>query len=55
MVLTDANVADKKMGDFLYRDRNDLAVYAKSMLALAFHKQNRVEERDMLRRNIEHS
>ena len=53
MVLTDANAADKKMGDFLYRDRNDLAVYAKSMLALAFHKQNRVEERDMLRRNIE--
>jgi uncharacterized protein YfaS (alpha-2-macroglobulin family) len=53
MVLTDANAADKKMGDFLYRDRNDLAVYAKSMLALAFHKQNRIEERDMLRRNIE--
>ncbi len=53
MALADANAADKKMGDFLYRDRNDLAVYAKSMLALAFHKQNRVEERDMVRRNIE--
>jgi uncharacterized protein YfaS (alpha-2-macroglobulin family) len=41
------------MREFLYRDRNDLAVYAKAMFALACHKVGDAEKRDMLRRNVE--
>ncbi|MEC8690973.1 MAG: alpha-2-macroglobulin family protein, partial [Verrucomicrobiota bacterium] len=53
MVLCDAGKVNAEMGDFLYRDRNDLSIYSKSMLGLAMHKINRVEERDMLIQNVE--
>ena len=52
MVLTDANQSDHEMADFLYRDRTRLAVYAKSMLGLAYHKIGDIPRRDMLIRNI---
>ena len=41
------------MRDYLYRDRNDLPVYAKSMFALALNTIGDTEKRDMLRQNIE--
>ncbi len=53
MVLCDADKVDGKMRDFLYRDRNQLAVYSKAMLGLSMHKTGKLEERDMLIRNIE--
>jgi uncharacterized protein YfaS (alpha-2-macroglobulin family) len=53
MVLCDADKVGGKMRDFLYRDRNQLAVYSKAMLGLAMHKTGKMEERDMLIRNIE--
>lgn len=52
MVLVDAKADSKEMRDFLYRDRNNLAVYAKAMFALALHKAGDVEKRDMLMQNI---
>ncbi len=53
MVLADADVQDKAMREYLYTDRNVLAVYAKAMFALALHTQGRIEQRDMLIRNID--
>jgi hypothetical protein len=53
MVLADEKVDNADMKDFLFRDRNHLSVYAKSMVALAFHKLGHAEQRDMLRRNVE--
>ncbi|MBM3334889.1 alpha-2-macroglobulin, partial [Candidatus Sumerlaeota bacterium] len=53
MVLGDAGVEDKDMREFLYRDRNQLSVYAKAMFGIALHKQKREAERDMIIRNIE--
>ena len=53
MVLCDADKVDAGMRDFLYRDRNQLSVYAKAMLGLAMHKIGKIKERDMLVRNIE--
>ena len=40
------------MLDFLYRDRTQLAVYAKAMFGLALHKQNESEKLDMILQNI---
>ncbi|MFB3892685.1 MAG: alpha-2-macroglobulin [Phycisphaerae bacterium] len=56
MVLVDqdkANLDNKEMRDFLYRDRNNLAVYAKAMFGLALHRVGETEERDMLITNVE--
>ncbi len=53
MVLADAKRQNAAMRDFLYRDRNQLAVYAKSMLGMAFHKQGHAAKVAMLVRNIE--
>jgi hypothetical protein len=53
MVLTDAGKPDKDMGEYLYRDRNHLSVYAKSMAGMAYHTSGKFEMRDMLIRNIE--
>jgi len=53
MVLNDADHRNAEMRDYLYRDRNNLAVYAKAMLALALHKQGDKEKAAMLQRNIE--
>jgi hypothetical protein len=56
MVLQDANAAVgdmKDMREFLYRDRNDLAVYAKAVFGLALHKQGGQQEKlDMILQNI---
>ncbi|MFP6618902.1 MAG: alpha-2-macroglobulin family protein, partial [Pirellulaceae bacterium] len=53
MVLVDAGIEHADMQGFLYRDRVDLAVYAKAMFALALEKQGAQEQLDMLVRNIE--
>jgi alpha-2-macroglobulin len=53
MVLVDAGNDNRAMRDFLYRDRNDLAVYSKAMVALACHKINDFEKRDMLIKNVD--
>jgi len=53
MVLVDANADNKEMREFLYRDRNHLAVYAKSMFGIALHRVGDLEKRDMVIRNIE--
>ncbi len=53
MVLVDAGIEHADMQGFLYRDRVDLAVYAKAMFALALEKQGAEEQLDMLVRNIE--
>ncbi|MBN1517638.1 alpha-2-macroglobulin [Candidatus Sumerlaeota bacterium] len=53
MVLTDANEKNDEMLEFLYRDRNHLAVYAKSMFGIALQKLGETEKRDMIIRNVE--
>ena len=53
MVLVDEKSDNKDMREFLYRDRNGLAVYAKAMVGLACHKLGDKEKRDMLIRNID--
>lgn len=53
MVLADADIHNKEMDSFLYRDRTKLAVYAKAMYGLALHKQQQIAKRDMLIRNID--
>ncbi len=53
MVLVDEKSDNKEMRDFLYRDRNHLAVYAKAMLGLACNKVGDIEKRDMLIRNCD--
>jgi alpha-2-macroglobulin len=52
-VLANAGKKNDTMGNFLYRDRQSLAVYSKAMLALAYHKQGQTARRDMIRRNID--
>ena len=53
MVLVDAGQDDAAMREFLYRDRNELAVYAKAMFGLALHKLGDNEKLVMVARNIE--
>jgi hypothetical protein len=53
MVLADEKIDNQGMRMRLYRDRTHLAVYAKAMFAIACHKVNDTEKRDMLKRNIE--
>jgi uncharacterized protein YfaS (alpha-2-macroglobulin family) len=53
MVLVDGAHDNRAMRSFLYRDRNDLAVYSKAMVALACHKINDFEKRDMLIKNCD--
>jgi uncharacterized protein YfaS (alpha-2-macroglobulin family) len=54
MVLVDADDKDSEMRDFLYRDRVQLAVYAKAMFGLALEKQGAAErdKLDMILQNI---
>ncbi|MBM4072921.1 MAG: alpha-2-macroglobulin [Planctomycetes bacterium] len=52
MVLADASVKNQQMQDFLYRDRNDLAVYAKAMFGLALFKEQQGERLAMIMKNI---
>jgi hypothetical protein len=53
MVITDSGDENGTMREYLYRDRTELAVYAKAMFGLALHKKNRTEQRDMIIQNIE--
>jgi alpha-2-macroglobulin len=53
MVLADAKIEDREMREFLYRDRNDLSVYAKAMFGLALHKQGHADQLAMISKNIE--
>jgi alpha-2-macroglobulin len=53
MVLVDGGIDQKQMRTFLYRDRNQLAVYAKAMFALALHKAEDTKRLTMLLQNIE--
>jgi uncharacterized protein YfaS (alpha-2-macroglobulin family) len=43
----------KSLGEYLYRDRNHLSVYAKSMAGMAYHLNNHHDRRDMMINNIE--
>lgn len=52
MVLADAGVPNDAMRDYLYRDRNALAVYAKALFGLALEKLNEREKLDMILQNI---
>ena len=53
MVLTKANRRNEEMESYLYEHRNQLAVYGKSILALAFHQLDDKTKVEMLKRNIE--
>jgi uncharacterized protein YfaS (alpha-2-macroglobulin family) len=53
MVLVDAGASNNAMRDFLYRDRVDLAVYAKAMFGLALHKEQQNDKLAMVLKNIE--
>ena len=53
MVLVDENIDRKEMRDYLYRDRNQLAVYAKAMFGMALYKMQDSEKLDMILQNIE--
>ena len=53
MVLVDAGASSNDMREFLYRDRVDLAVYAKAMFGLALHKEQQAEKLAMILKNIE--
>ena len=52
MVLTDAGVGDDAMRDFLYRDRVELAAYAKAVYGLALHKLGEREKLAMILENL---
>jgi len=53
MILVDADVASPEMQRFLYRDRTKLSLYSAAMFGLALHKQQQIEQRDMVIRNID--
>lgn len=53
MVLVDAKIDSMEMRNFLYRDRNHLAVYGKAMFGLALHTQKDEEKLKMILENIE--
>ncbi len=53
MVLTDEAFENKKMRDYLYRDRNSLAVYAKAMFGMALVKAEDSPKLAMIIKNIE--
>lgn len=52
-VMAETKQQNKEMMDRLYRDRNNLSVYGKSMFGLAMKMQNEKEKLDMLMQNIE--
>ena len=53
MVLTDHAASDPAMSDYLYRDRGQLSVYGLSLTGLVLHRQESIERRDMVLKNIE--
>jgi hypothetical protein len=52
MVLVDAGIKNAEMLAFLYRDRTEIAVYAKAMFGIALEKQGEKEKLAMILRNI---
>jgi hypothetical protein len=52
MILADAGIEDGLMREFLYEDRSQMSVYAKSMYGMALHRQNHKEKLDMILQNI---
>ena len=52
MILADAGEQNDEMREFLYRDRNRLAVYAKAMFGLALEQQDHAEQLAMIMENI---
>jgi len=52
MVLVDADVSNREMLDFLYRDRTKLAVYAMAMYGIALERQGEKDKLDMIMRNV---
>lgn len=53
MVLVDAGRDSADMRDLLYRDRNELSVYAKAMVALALVGRGQDEKLAMLQQNLQ--
>jgi uncharacterized protein YfaS (alpha-2-macroglobulin family) len=62
MVLSEHDLNDPAMTDYLYRDRGDLTVYGLSLTGLVLHREgeapaepqrNAIERRDMVIKNIE--
>ncbi len=53
MVLADAGKVNTRMLDYLYEDRNHIAVYAKAMLGMVLFQEERAEELAMVMRNID--
>jgi uncharacterized protein YfaS (alpha-2-macroglobulin family) len=53
MVLVDGGVDQNQMRIHLYRDRNQLAVYARAMFGIALHKVEDIEKLAMILQNIE--
>ena len=53
MVLSEHDANDPAMTDYLYRDRGHLSVYGLSLTGIVLHKQQDVERRDMVMKNIE--
>ncbi len=52
-VLSEHDANDAAMTDYLYRDRGHLTVYGLSLTGLVLHKQQDIERRDMVIKNIE--
>ncbi|CAB1063605.1 alpha-2-macroglobulin domain protein [Olavius sp. associated proteobacterium Delta 1] len=53
MVLVDENIDRKEMRDYLYRDRHQLAVYAKAMFGMALYEMQDSAKLAMILQNIE--
>jgi uncharacterized protein YfaS (alpha-2-macroglobulin family) len=53
MVLVDGDIDQKQMRNYLYRDRNQLAVYAKAMFGMALYEVEDTEKFAMILQNIE--
>ncbi len=51
-VLGEGNKNNAQMQGFLFRDKNDLPIYAKALLGLELHRTDKIDERDQVIRNI---
>lgn len=52
-ILVDADIANRAMADYLFRDRKNLSLYGLCLTGLAFDRQRDLERRDMIVRNID--
>jgi len=53
MVLVESDIDNAQMQGFLYKDRNELSVYGKTLLGIALQKVKQAEKLAMVLRNIE--